>query len=121
MDFPAKIDGGPSKRNRIIRSKNISYRQQLFSTPQKLIKSTSRLKFGVISTPIDIKNTPILTPPSELPESPQIKFKIEKLIQYQVNFVAGCSNLLKGLLGILQITGDMRSPRIPNWDLHQHT
>ena len=31
-----------------------------------------------------------LTPPSELPKSPQVKFEIEKTIENQVNFVAGC-------------------------------
>ena len=42
------------------------------ATPQNLHKSPSRLYFGIFSTPVDIKNMPHPTAPSEFPENPVI-------------------------------------------------
>ena len=50
----------------------------MFSNPQNHLKSTPRPNFDIIPTPFDIKNMPKLTPPSELPESPQIRFEFAK-------------------------------------------
>ena len=43
---------------------------------------------------------PNLTPPLELPESPQIKFKIEQQQKKQVNFVKGCREDLQWHLSL---------------------
>ena len=55
MDSPAQIEGGLSKRNWLIRFKNNRYRQKMFSTPPKLIKSVSRSSFDIIRTQFDVK------------------------------------------------------------------
>ena len=70
MASPAQIEGRLSKRNLIIRFKNISYKQQMFSTAQNHHEATSRTNLGMFPIPIHIKNVPNLTPPSELVENP---------------------------------------------------
>ena len=47
------------------------------------MKSTARPCFGILSTPIDIKNQPNPTPPTEMLESPHIQFKIEIKVAIQ--------------------------------------
>ena len=46
------------------------------STPQNCHHSTSRPYFDIISIPLDIKNLPNPTAPSELPDKPQISYNI---------------------------------------------
>ena len=64
------------------------------STPQKLIESTPRPSFGIISRPIDLKKETNPTPPSESPENLQNLLKIKKHIAN----VGGTSFLTAGIV-----------------------